>query len=122
MMPERCHEGAFLFFHIGCRCIHTVYSRSPGNECCHEYALDGYLAIYIYNTYIRFLHIHIAICVPNLVEIAPGLSELCSNIHTHPFYRYRLSVSSSLIDHYSMLLYYYYLWLLLLSLLLLLLL
>jgi hypothetical protein len=37
----------------------------------------------IYKTYIRFLHIHIAIYVPSLVEIAPGVPELCSNIHTH---------------------------------------
>jgi hypothetical protein len=33
---------------------------------------------------LRFLHVHIAICVPSLVEIAPGVPELCSNIHTHP--------------------------------------
>jgi hypothetical protein len=26
---------------------------------------------------------HIAICVPSLVEVAPGVPELCSNIHTH---------------------------------------
>jgi hypothetical protein len=32
-----------------------------------------------------FLHIHIAICVPSLVEIAPGVPELCSNIHTSIF-------------------------------------
>jgi hypothetical protein len=32
-----------------------------------------YIYIYIYITYI---------CVPSLVEIAPGVPELCSNIHT----------------------------------------
>jgi hypothetical protein len=45
----------------------------------------------IYKTFIRFLHIHIAICVPSLVEIAPGVPELCPDIHTNiHFYRYRL--------------------------------
>jgi uncharacterized membrane protein YoaT (DUF817 family) len=33
--------------------------------------------ICIYNIYIRFLYIHIVICVPSLVEIAPGVPELC---------------------------------------------
>jgi hypothetical protein len=36
-------------------------------------------------TYIRFLHIHIAICVPSLVEIAPGVPELCPDIQTSIF-------------------------------------
>jgi hypothetical protein len=49
----------------------------------------------MYKTCIRFLRIHIAICVPSLVEIAPGVPELCPDIHTHThtqthihFYRY----------------------------------
>jgi hypothetical protein len=37
----------------------------------------------IYETYIRFLHIHIAMCVPSLVEIAPSVPELCPDTHTH---------------------------------------
>jgi hypothetical protein len=41
------------------------------------------LFLKVYNTYLRFLHIHIAICVPSLVEISPGVPELCSNIQTH---------------------------------------
>jgi hypothetical protein len=41
------------------------------------------------NIYIRFLHIYLAICVPSLVEIAPGVPELCSDIHTYiHFYTY----------------------------------
>jgi hypothetical protein len=47
----------------------------------------------IYKTYTRFLHIHIAMCVQSLVEMAPGVPELCPDIHTHTninFYRYRL--------------------------------
>jgi hypothetical protein len=30
-----------------------------------------------------FIYIYIAICVPSLIEIAPGVPELCSNIHTY---------------------------------------
>jgi hypothetical protein len=33
--------------------------------------------IYIYNIHIRFLYIHIVICVPSLVEIALGVPEFC---------------------------------------------
>jgi hypothetical protein len=47
----------------------------------------------IYNICIRFLYIHIDIPGPSLVEIAPGVPELCSNTHTQTyihFYMYRL--------------------------------
>jgi hypothetical protein len=40
-------------------------------------------AEYIYNICIRFLHIHRGICVPSLVEIAPGVPELFPDIYTH---------------------------------------
>jgi hypothetical protein len=39
--------------------------------------------IYILYIYKIFIYIHIVICVPSLVEIAPGVPELCWNIHTH---------------------------------------
>jgi hypothetical protein len=46
-----------------------------------------------YNIYIRFLYIHTAICVPSLVEITPGVPELCWNIHTYiHLYIYRLNI------------------------------
>jgi hypothetical protein len=47
------------------------------------YQINSHKPIHIYNIYIRFLHIHTAICVPSLVEIAPVVSELCPNIRTH---------------------------------------
>jgi hypothetical protein len=59
-------------------------------------ALPGYLFIHIFyqtNTHtsillyiiykIIFLYMYIVICVSSLVEIAPGVPELCWNIHTH---------------------------------------
>jgi hypothetical protein len=42
------------------------------------------IRFYIYRLYIIYIvFIYIAICVPSLVEIAPGFPELCWNIHTH---------------------------------------
>jgi hypothetical protein len=41
-----------------------------------------FISIYIY-IYIIFLYIYIVIFVPSLVEIAPGVPELCWNIHTY---------------------------------------
>jgi hypothetical protein len=36
-----------------------------------------YIYIYIIHIYVRFLYKHIVICVPSLIEIAPGVPELC---------------------------------------------
>jgi hypothetical protein len=107
------HQAIFIYIkdytykqHKGIKYICWVktplYSTSRGNERCHEYGSDGYLAAAIiwflqqcesskfpaslrniYKTYIRFLHIHIAMCVRSLVEIAPGVPELCPDIHTY---------------------------------------
>jgi hypothetical protein len=42
---------------------------------------------YTYIIYIIYkiilLYMYIVICVPSLVEIAPGVPELCRNMHTH---------------------------------------
>jgi hypothetical protein len=37
---------------------------------------NAHTAIHMYNIYIRFLYIHIDICITSLVEIAPGVPEL----------------------------------------------
>jgi hypothetical protein len=43
------------------------------------------MLLYIYKVFI-----HVVTCVPSLVEIAPGVPELCWNVHTHmhPFLFY----------------------------------
>jgi hypothetical protein len=59
------------------------------------YRTNTYTSIFIYRLYIIykiiFLYMYVVIRVPSLVEIAPGVPELCWNIqtyihtHTHPF-------------------------------------
>jgi hypothetical protein len=48
-----------------------------------------YISVYIYNIYaiykmiFLYMYEYIFICVPSLVEIAPGVPDFCWNIHTY---------------------------------------
>jgi hypothetical protein len=49
----------------------------------HTYIQPHIKNLYICRYNIIVLYMYIVICVPSLVEITPGVPELCWNIHTH---------------------------------------